>query len=73
MTLRRPLVHVDGELRQLPEGDLIPAQALDLQQYTPAFTAGDVVLKLRHVSYGVLQALQSDGTTLNLMVMNNDG
>ena len=73
MALRRPLVRVGGELRQLPEGDLIPAQVLDLQQYTPAFTSGDVMLKLRHVSYGVLQALQSDGTPLNLMVMNNDG
>lgn len=73
MALRRPLVRVGGELRQLPEGDRIPAQVLDLQQYTPAFTAGDVMLKLRHVSYGVLQALQSDGTPLNLMVMNNDG
>lgn len=73
MVLRRPLVQVGGRVRQLPEGDLIPPEVIDLKQYTPAFTAGDVMLRLRHVSYGVLQAFQSDGAPLNLAVINNGG
>ena len=72
MALRRPLVRVGGELRQLPDGDLIPAQVLDLQQYTPAFTAGDVLLKLRHVSYGVLHALQSERTMFGMLMMGGN-
>lgn len=40
-------------------------------QYTPAYRDNGTMIKLMHVTAGVLAAQRADGTTLNLQVANN--
>lgn len=67
MTVRKPAVIVDGVIRQLPDEDTLSTETA---QYTPAYTAEDIMLKLMHVTPGVLQAAKANGSILNLQVAN---
>ena len=67
MTLRRPLVRVNGRTEQLPPGDTL----LGVPVYLPAYQAGGVMLRLAlNLDYSLPVTLTGGGV-LNVKVVLN--
>lgn len=71
MTLRRPLVRINGRTEQLPPGDTLQGVPAYLLAYLPAYQAGGAMLKLALDLDYSLPVTLTGGGVLNVQVVLN--